>query len=1017
MKKQKQTILLLIASLLLIIFNISCSSVFTATISGTVKAEPRNNSSADEQTNLSDANVYVFFNESEWTSYKEQWDSKNEATTKSIITTIKMPSVSDTVRTTTTNTNGGFSIATMWNTPSPLFGKDGDEKNFHIAVYHKDYGMFFDDTEYSVFSDSSQNISFICEYDEKQKVQYSITINTLDYSDNNSEIPLSSVDPKVVIKYSLISEDGDVSNIGEETQSFEDLPTSSTTNATTNTYTFICDKYYWDENDEKYTSEKVYPVGTIYFYDKGAEGEETWRMCDEEGADLSSTGTEFSITSKSTNLSKDIYVDKLNRDYRISFDIDYPTDDDTNDYSGTPPTIQTFSPKTIINVYFDGYNSSTDSIETPNSTIEENELYKTFTYSVDEVPEDGYYTFNLNRMFDEDGNEIFANVTYLLEDDENDEEYIQTNSDGTIINEDNTFDNTLVSYSLDNYSTTVDTYVDRVKLKYTIEFNLEDYEDGSTITLQSEDSATESTFNPTIKLLILPYDGDSTTLSSLDFESASSQTPNDKISNNTFSFDWEKYDSDGNIQYPAVKYFLYDNSNPLYCQVASDDNVEFTHIKDLDSVRKNVDTLAFKKGILNESVDVEMEKLEETYYLNFSLNDIEDNNNEISFTTFDPKVKLNIYKTNTDSENLISTKYYKQANSSGTYSFTWQKYGEDIDLEDLPTTVDTDKVYPIVKYYLFNTDTSSYQMLQDSSTTSPQVVTSIEEAPSTSIFVEGESQKDIDVYIRSKQINFNISFDITNIASDEEISIREINPIVKIYYNDGESDKVDTFNDIPSDGIYQLTVDRTSTSIDTDISVDLEDKRSKVRYRLCSNDPDNSDPSLRYTVDGVDTARYQENFSLTKANDNELQLYVKDYQYPTSISFEGRFIDSDNVDDNGHDVFLIAQYNGEFDEEDYIKLSSPTHTHYMNSTDSYNTSNIENGYFSTTYTQSKIAQKNEYDNSSKYLVQQFKIVVNETKNETNATIDNSDYMSIVDIKNNGTSSTYVYVDTSTTYTN
>lgn len=1007
MKKNK---ILFLLAIFTIIFNISCSSVFSATISGTIKAEPRNNSSAEEQTNLSNANVYIFFNNSEWNEYKQKWENYSTHSSRSITSTIEMPIVSDTIRLTTTNQNGGFSLKTMWVTTSPLFGKDGDEKSFHISVYHKDYGMFFDNSEYSVFSDSSQNISYICQYDEKLKTNYSISFDIFDYSNNNSSIALETVNPKVVLKYKLYNVDNKESEIGEITQIYENLPSSN--NKTK--FSFICDKYYYDNTNKKYSNELVYPKGKIYFYDKGAIGEKTFRMVDENGLDLTEIGTPFEITSNSNNLIKNVYVDRLNRDYRIKFNIDYPQNDEC-DNSGTAPTIEQFSPKATIKVYFDGYDNSTNTIKSKNQIINEDELYKTFNFSVDEVPQDGYYTFNVDRFFDSNQNEIFPSVTFSLEDDKNNVEYIQTDINGNIINNSNEIEKTLTNYSKDNYTTSVDTYVDKVKLNYTIQFNIENYEDGSNVTLSTSNNENNSTYNAKIKLFILAYDGLSNSLSSLDFSNAVIKYPDQNINENTISFEWNKYNKDGQIQYPVLKYYIYNDINPNYCQVTSADNITYTHINSEAQAKENVESIIFRKGILSKSVDVNVEKLNEDYSINFTLNNIEDNNNNISFKEFNPKVKLNIYKTNTDNSNLVESKYYKTANSNGIYNFNWEKYGKNIDLIDLPDIVNTDVSYPIVKYYLFNTDSDSYQMLKSNETDNPIEITSLENSLYTSYF-EDETEKDIDVYIRTKKIKFNITFNLINLATNNNLSLTNIDPIIRLSYFDGEKNIIDTFNNIPINNEYNIEVKR-DTTISTAIKVDLQDKRSEVRYRLSSNDPNNSDPSLRYTVGESDSNRYNEEFTLTKANDNELKLYIKDFQYPQSINIEGRFIDNNSTLDNDHDLWLIPKINGLFNEDDAIKFTSPTHQNYKNNSDSFNPDNIENGYFNTNYKQSRIANFNEYPNSSKYLDQQFKIVVNKVQNENNPKIDNSDYMSIFTLNNNSNNSTYVYVDNSIAYTN
>ncbi|MGD1822524.1 MAG: hypothetical protein ACPKM0_07150 [Pleomorphochaeta sp.] len=1013
MKMKKKNILLLLIGLTFLILTISCSSTFSATISGTVKAEPRDNSSADEQSSLSDASVYVFFDEREFEEYEDKWENYSSTNTKSLSSTIAMPTVSDTIRTTTTNTSGGFSITTMWVTNSPLFGKDGDEKTFHIAVYHKDYGMFFDDSQYSVFSDSSQNISFLCEYDEKLAKEYSIELNLYDYSDNNSSLTITEVNPKVVIKYTLLTEDGDQSDIGEITQTYEELPTTDS-GVDSNNYSFICDKYYYDSSTNTYTDDLVYPSGTIYFYDKGEEGEKVFRMCDDEGNDLSESGTSFSITDNSDNLSKDIYVDRLSRDYRIEFNFDYPQNDDTNSSNSTP-TLEELSPKTTIKVYFDGYDETSNSIEVEDSDISEDEIYKTITYSVDEVPSDGYYSFNVSRLFNSDGDEIYPSISYQLEDDSNDVEYVQTDIDGTLIDDTNEIEKTLVNYSEDNYSTSADTYLDKVKLDYTIEFNLEDYEDGDTVAIATSDSSDDTTYYAKVKLYIVAYDGDSTSLDSLDFTSADEKYPDTRVDTNTYTFEWEKYDSDGNVQYPALKYFIYDTTTPNYCHITTSDNINYTHIKSKEDAISNVDTIAFRNGVTSKSVDVDMEKLNEDYTINFTLNDIEDNNSTISFEDFDPKVKLNIYEEDTTDANLVLSKYYKDTNATGIYTFNWEKYGDDLDLADLPDSVNSDTNYPIVKYYLFNTDSDSYEMLYDNDSDNQIEVTSLANSPSTS-YEENETSKDVDVYIRSKKIIYDITFNLINIATNDELTISNVDPTITLSYNDGDEDVVETYTSIPTNNTYSIEVERND-SVSTTVTIDLQDTRNEVRYRLCSNDPDNEVETERYTVGSSDDDRYEESFTLTNTNDNELNLYIKDYQYPTDLSLEGRFILNDSTLDNGHTVWLLPEFNGTYDEEDVIELSSPTQSNYINDASDFNSSNIENGYFSTSYEQSIIADFDQYSSSSKYLTQNFKVIVNNVQNESSPELDDTDYMSIFTTKNNSSDEVeaYVYVDGDTTY--
>jgi len=174
---------------------------------------------------------------------------------------------------------------------------------------------------------------------------------------------------------------------------------------------------------------------------------------------------------------------------------------------------------------------------------------------------------------------------------------------------------------------------------------------------------------------------------------------------------------------------------------------------------------------------------------------------------------------------------------------------------------------------------------------------------------------------------------------------------------------------------------------------------------------------LRYTVGSSATNRYKEHFTLTKTNSNNLKLYIKDYKYISPLKIEGRFIDNEDISDNYHDVWIIAETNNVFNEEAAIKLSNPTHSRYINSTDVYDPSNIENGYFSTTYNQNRIASFSQYPNSSKFLTQQFKVIINKIRQEPNSNIDTNDYMNLITVKNNTNDSVYVYVDTLTNYSN
>ncbi len=122
--KLKHKIKLLLLALVLITVT-SCSSYFSAGMSGTV---------IDEETGEGIANVLVCAYTDEnarntaYNSYDYNYDTKflgNNAIFR-----------------TYTDANGAFSIKSIkWNTTSPTYGKDGDNKTIYPLYYHEDYGL------------------------------------------------------------------------------------------------------------------------------------------------------------------------------------------------------------------------------------------------------------------------------------------------------------------------------------------------------------------------------------------------------------------------------------------------------------------------------------------------------------------------------------------------------------------------------------------------------------------------------------------------------------------------------------------------------------------------------------------------------------------------------------------------------------------------------------------------------------------------------------------------------------
>ena len=142
----KTKILFLLTIIFLLTLN-SCSSVFSAGVSGKVfDAE----STTNPKEGIADVEVYAYVNEkkrdADFDAYKS--DTRFSPSDDKYY-----------IGHTTTNSDGTFTInKVVWDAYFPDFGKTADYCTIYLLFYHSDYGLTKNENPVIIMSDSSSNV-------------------------------------------------------------------------------------------------------------------------------------------------------------------------------------------------------------------------------------------------------------------------------------------------------------------------------------------------------------------------------------------------------------------------------------------------------------------------------------------------------------------------------------------------------------------------------------------------------------------------------------------------------------------------------------------------------------------------------------------------------------------------------------------------------------------------------------------------------------------------------------------
>lgn len=125
---------------------ISCSSVFDASISGTVRDPSK--AAGDSASGIGGVMVYAYRDKAEWERKFSEWQPGT------IFSDNSVPSAKSAA-------DGSFSISTLrWETSNPAYGKDADRTTVYLLAFKKEYGLVKVDGRI-VQSDKANNFGYV----------------------------------------------------------------------------------------------------------------------------------------------------------------------------------------------------------------------------------------------------------------------------------------------------------------------------------------------------------------------------------------------------------------------------------------------------------------------------------------------------------------------------------------------------------------------------------------------------------------------------------------------------------------------------------------------------------------------------------------------------------------------------------------------------------------------------------------------------------------------------------------
>lgn len=166
---------------ILTVLLISCSSVFSAGVSGRVVDAESTNSPKD---GIADVNVYVYIDEAARDADYNAWTAGTRfspATTEHYIGQ------------TSTDNEGSFTIGRIvWESFSPEFGKTADFTTVYLLFYHENFGLVKNTNNAVIMSDSTSNVIYQEMTSVRKQISLEIQIRNA-ASDGLLNIPVNTV--------------------------------------------------------------------------------------------------------------------------------------------------------------------------------------------------------------------------------------------------------------------------------------------------------------------------------------------------------------------------------------------------------------------------------------------------------------------------------------------------------------------------------------------------------------------------------------------------------------------------------------------------------------------------------------------------------------------------------------------------------------------------------------------------------------------------------------------------------
>ncbi len=171
MKIKLIPVVAIIAGLLFSIVFLSCSSVFTGSISGELHDEELFDN-LESDSGISEALVYLYIDADNWAADYTAWETELRLPDQPGEEVVDAGYFLSTV----TDSDGAFSFnGIIWDSIFPAYGKTADRRDIFFIFYHPDYGLTKSDTSIYIVSDVNNTLA---------PIRISRAVNTADIKGN-----------------------------------------------------------------------------------------------------------------------------------------------------------------------------------------------------------------------------------------------------------------------------------------------------------------------------------------------------------------------------------------------------------------------------------------------------------------------------------------------------------------------------------------------------------------------------------------------------------------------------------------------------------------------------------------------------------------------------------------------------------------------------------------------------------------------------------------------------------------